>query len=289
MMSENTDWPAVDEGAVPAAERAKITYEAKVADIGAGIKATRDAAFAREKAEGDTYDSWATANRNADIANLQKFHDSMYSVAVASIDRARAGADLVQKASAAVAALYTGVLALVFSVTDNPLPARGVLAPLFLGLAVVLSTAYSAYLGPTKGLTPGPQPVLGLEPKSFQRLNTLIRISSSIATRRSSFLRASVVALGVGLAFIVLPFISFGSAPQATQPTSSAPAWPTPDVSIPVDLNKILYDAQVKEAAQARATKPAETRENDVPVLIIGLLLGGIAVAAVPRLFKADD
>lgn len=278
-------WPDFDAEALNAGDRAKITYEAQVADIGADIKARREAGIDREKAESDTYDTWATANRNADITNLQKFHDSMATMAVASIDRARGGAELVQKASAAIATLYTGVLALVFSVTANPLPVRGIAATVFLGLAVVLSTAYIAYLGPTKKLTPGPEPVLGLEPKSFQRLNTLIRVSSSIATRRAGFLRASVVALGVGLACIVLPFVSFGSTPQPNAPQE----WPTPKADVPLELNKILYDAQVKETAQARSAKQSGSRETDVIVLIVTLALGGIAVGAVPRIFKGDD
>lgn len=306
------EWPDFDEKALGPQERAKLIYEAKVASIREGIKADvdhqyerlgaseddaidsakaiRDARIAREKAQSDAFDSWATANRAADIANLQKFHDSMSSVATGSIDRARAGADLVQKASAAIATLYTGILALVFSVTDNPLPSRGVLAPLFLGLAVVLSTAYTAYLGPTEGLTPGPKPVLGLEPKSFQRLNTIIRVASGIATRRSGYLRASVVSLGVGLAFIVLPFISFGSSLQPTSASQATPEWPPPPTTnAPTELNAILYEAQVQEIAAARAEAASSTRENDTLVLIVGLVAGAAAVIFVPMILPSDS
>jgi len=51
----------------------------------------------------------------------------------------------VQKAAAAIAALYTPLLGVVFSVNDNPLPSRGVIPVLFLGLAILSSTAYLAY------------------------------------------------------------------------------------------------------------------------------------------------
>ncbi len=254
-------WPASNELLIPEAERAKTVFDAQVDTVTCAVKAQQDATVKQDQAMTVMYNAWSTANRDADASNLAKFHDTMTTLAIGSVDRARAGAELVQKASAALVTLYTGVLALVFSVTNNPLPPRGVLAPVFLGLAVVLSTAYIAYLEPTTGYNPAPTPVLGPEPKALERLNTIITTAGDIATRRSVFLRASVVALGFGLAYIVLPFITFstGTTPPANA-AGTAAAWPTPTAGVPLELNKILYDAQVKEAAAARAVTTAPSR-----------------------------
>jgi len=163
-------WPASNELLIPEAERAKTVFDAQVDTVTCAVKAQQDATVKQDQAMTVMYNAWSTANRDADASNLAKFHDTMTTLAIGSVDRARAGAELVQKASAALVTLYTGVLALVFSVTNNPLPPRGVLAPVFLGLAVVLSTAYIAYLEPTTGYNPAPTPVLGPEPKALERL-----------------------------------------------------------------------------------------------------------------------
>jgi hypothetical protein len=285
-----SDWPPHQADKVKPEDAAKSVFEAQVSDVGSARKAEHEATIALDKAKADLYDTWATDNRKADVENLEKFNTAMYSVASGSIERARAGAELVQKASAAIAALYTAVLALVFSVTDNPLPLRGVLAPFFLGLAVVLSTAYIAYLGPTRGFTPGPVPILGLEPKSFERLNTFIRVASKVATRRSYALRASVVSLGVGLIYIAAPFISFTHASSGTVALPTSPAWPTPSTSGNSDLDKILFEAQVKEVADARTqTSTGGGQGQDLAVLLLGLLAGTIAVWGIPRLIGHEE
>jgi hypothetical protein len=289
-MMDSPSWPKYKKETLKDEEVAKSVFTAEVSDVGSARKADHDATIARDKAQEDAFISWATANRNADIANLDKFNTSMYSVASGSIERGRSGAELVQKASAAIATLYTGVLALVFSVTSNPLPARGVLTPLFLGLAVVLSTAYIAYLGPSKGLTPGPTPTLGLEPKSFQRLNTFIAVTSTIATRRSRSLRASVVALGFGLIYIAAPFISFTHVASDTKALPTSPTWPKPPTGATSELDKTLFAAQVKEVADARAqTTTGGDRNQDLTVLIIGIVVGGLAVWIIPMVTERRD
>ncbi len=289
--AEFPDYPA---DALDPTERAKAVLDARLDDIAAERKAVREAGIATDKAESDTYHTWATDNRNADIANLDKFQTALYTLSTGSLDRARAGAEMVQKASAAIATLYTGVLALVFSVTDHPLPARGILAPLFLGLAVVLSTAYVAYLRPTSGYTPGPEPALGLEPKSFQRLNALIKTANDIAGRRSGALRAGVVALGVGLVFMVAPFISLSQGGHDPAALPDRPAYPQPVPGATSELDKIRYQAQVDEVKQARAQVSGragtdDQRYADLTFLAVGLVVGVAAVVAVPHLTKGRD
>jgi len=289
-------WPTTDDDLVDAATRATSVFEAKVAAEGERLKSLNEreveaakAQHAADQADNDEAIAWATANRQADIDTLKTFYESMSKIAVDGIDRARSAAELVQKASATVVTLYTGTLALVFSVSDNPLPTRGVLAPLFLGLAVVLSTAFVAYLGPTTGVQSGPAPAQGLEPKVFQRLNTMIRVSNRIASRRSWCLRASVVALGVGLVFIAAPFISFATEGEPTasvdDATSSETEWPPMPRGNP-DLAKILYQAQVDEALRARGETTSITESHDGTVLLLGLLLGSALVVIVPSVAR---
>jgi superfamily II helicase len=74
------------------------------------------------------------------------FHQTVSDVARNSIERSRDSAKYVQTAAVAIAGLYSGLLGLVFSITSNPLPIRGVYATAFLGLAVALATAYLAFI-----------------------------------------------------------------------------------------------------------------------------------------------
>jgi hypothetical protein len=235
----------------------------------------------------DALTALATQNRDADIANLEKFNTAMYDLASSSVDRARSGAELVQKASAAIATLYGGVLALVFSVTENPLPVRGLLTPFFLGLAVVLSTIYIAYLRPATGFSSGSRPAVGPEPKSFQRLNTFLAVTSTVVTRRSGFLRASVISLGVGLVFIAAPFIGFAQTAEGSQSLPTSPSWPTPSPKTSGEPDKLLFAAQLKEVADARAkARKNGDRTSDVIALSVGLVVGLIAVAWLPHLAR---
>src|SRR5690349_11136386 len=112
---------------------------------------------------------------DAEFANLKEMHGHFYTLASASLERSRFAAETIQKASAAIAALYTGVLALVFSVTDNPLPLRGILAPIFLGLAVVLSSMYLTYIVAAPQIDPAWNvKARALKPRAYLRLNTFI-------------------------------------------------------------------------------------------------------------------
>lgn len=279
---ESSGWPVVDP---PDSTRSEKVFEAQVTAVGDRLKAKDEqdlerlkVELAKPKDQSARGDARWELNRKAEIDNLAKFFDTMSALSTGAIDRARAGAELVQKASAAIATLYTGTLALVFSVTDNPLPARGVLAPVFLGLAVVLSTAYVAYLAPKEELDKKTQQAEGLEPKTFERLNAITRISSRIVARRSYALRASVIALGVGLAFIVLPFVDFSHTSTADAQTQAVSDvgdidWPDPPPGNP-GLAKILYQAQVDEVVKARAAADAPARDNDGAVLLIGSLVG---------------
>ena len=233
-----------------------------------------------------------------------EFYKSVFAVAQGSIDRARAGAETVQKASAAIAALYTALFGVVSSTKDNPLPSRGVIPMLFLGLAVVASTAYIAYQTRSK-------PVGVLTPqgsafeRNLERARSLIAWTQRAADHRAYLLKLSVVALAAGLVFIPAAFVSFKSTPKpggAAETTTTAamtttpiePDWPTPSTNAGdrVALQKVVYEAQVAEAAEQRKAKPVaplDTGANDswwlAAAVVFGLTL--LAPLLIDRLFGA--
>lgn len=303
---EPYEWPNAEQGT----EKGKIVFTAQVDVVSAGMKSEQDQEAethkdalsqasarvteqaAEERAESDSFRAAAVAERTADLANLSMFFDSMSTLAVGAVERGRTGAEVVQKASAAIVTLYTGILALVFAAGDNPLPTRGVLAPIFLGLAVVLSTAYLGYVSPSRDVAPAPAVVAGVESKTYARLNTTTSISSIIATRRSYLLRAGVLALGVGLVFIVLPFVNLrGATPANAAVAVSTPAWPAPPSGPSTALNSIVYKAQVDEVASLRkiAVDAAATPQADnVGVLLLIGIAGLLVTFGVPAIWKNE-
>jgi hypothetical protein len=232
----------------------------------------------------------------ADLDLNKAFHEALIETAKAGIDRSRSSADSVQKAATGILALYTAVLGLAFSVGENPLPSRGVIPAIFLGMAVVFSTAYLAYLSKPRKVA-GPDPQSSFRAAALARSSAFIRWAGSPVQRRAYWLRASVVALGVALAFIPAPFLSGGlpfvdrlpgvSSEDKAEAlkSSSLPAWPAVPGATEVNLElwKIRYQAEVKEVADARAAfePPGEpTYANQT--WWIGAGVGLILVFALP-------
>lgn len=206
---------------------------------------------------------------SADAASLKEMHDRYYNLALGSLERSKFAAETIQKASAAIATLYTGVLALVFSITDNPLPLRGIIAPLFLGLAVVLSTVYLTYLVNPPRIDPGWNlQSAAREKKAYARLNTFIDATSAIVKRQIELLGCALAALFVGLAAITLPFLGVPQifletrADSETGPTTDWPKLDPAAAGLPPQLSAELYKQQVAEAAAERAN---EQRPTSVP------------------------
>jgi hypothetical protein len=224
------------------------------------------------------------------------FHKALVEGARSAIDRSRAAADTVQKASAALLAVYTGILGLTFSVAEHPLPSRGVIAALFLGLAVVFSSAYLAYL--TRPLSVrAPAPQSSLREAAMARTRTFIEWAGGPVRQRAYWLRASVVALGVALMFFPAPFV--GALPLVDRlpwndnspsdvAASGRPDWPevpTANNSNELALQKILYTAQVKEAVSDREKfkPPAEPDYANRSWWIAALLgLAAVFLFAIP-------
>jgi hypothetical protein len=198
-------------------------------------------------------------DRDAALALDGKFYDAVFEIAKGSIDRARASADFVQKGASALVAIYGAVLGVAFSVSDRPLPARGLIPAFFLGLAVVCASYFIAWL-PDADARADEAEALGTT-QGERLANTFIAWVTRAALARHKWLRASVVALAAGLLFLPAPFLSFGTSHNTA---SARAAWPQPKDAAPgsdLELRKILYQAQVNQAAAAKPQAVAGKRD----------------------------
>jgi hypothetical protein len=129
-------------------------------------------------------------------------------VAKAAPERSKAAAQFVQTAASAVGTIYTGLLALSFSGAASAvrLDPRALAPGLFLGLAIVLATAFLAFI--THGRpSKAPEGSGDLETAQAARLNAFIEWSRELVLRRVYFLRAGVISLGLGVALLPVPLI----------------------------------------------------------------------------------
>lgn len=114
-------------------------------------------------------------------------HAAYIEIAKGQIDRIQVRADFVQKAAATIVTLYTGVLTLVFAVEKNPLPVRGLIPAIFLGLAIVFSATYFAFVTRPKNM-PHAEASVFLPEKQRRRLDRFIEWSRAPALQRRYFL-----------------------------------------------------------------------------------------------------
>ena len=176
----------------------------------------------------------------------EAYFEAAFEVAKGSVDRARAGAEFVEKAAAAIVTIYTGALAVAFSVADNPLPLRGLIPATFLGLAVALAAFYLAYPSVDVKWSTVPTGAKKSDPVAwFTAFQAWMR---GIVLRRSNLLRASLMALLFGVLFLPTPFVKVKTKP-ATPPQRVG--WPAPP-SNNIQVQKILYQARVSEVAKLR-------------------------------------
>lgn len=180
-----------------------------------------------------------------------------------SLDRSRAAAELVQKAAAAIGTLYVGVLGVSFSVSSRPLPPRGFFPAIFFGLAVTLSTFYVAYLTAPDRVELDAVPTSPPERMNVRLRNYSVIIQRTVE-RRAYALRASVIALGVGVFLLPAPFVRLST--NATPSAQSSYAWPTPPAVATepaANLEAIVFKAQVDEVAALRQ-RAHQLAENDL-------------------------
>lgn len=229
------------------------------------------------------------AQRSAEEELNKLYHSTIATVATGAIDRARDSAKFVQTAATAVFALYTGLLGLVFSVTDNPLPLRGIWAGVFLGLAVALATAYLAFL---KRPAPLPLSLPGRSLTQLQHARTayLTRWVNAAVNNRRWALRASVVSLAFGVGFVAAPFLSSGTrtpVPELPSPPA-VPAAVAADIApeavrlfaLEVDDYERAVEAR-RRALDAAASEAADLAGRERALDAVFALLAALALATV--------
>ncbi len=202
-----------------------------------------------------------------------------------------------QAASTAIAALYTGVLGLVFSLTGTPFPLRGLVTPLFLGIAVVLSTYYLAFILPGYKVRRDPPGAKRLGPNVYDRILAVGEAVDRTVGRRSWAIRASVAALAVGLFGMALPFITPATFEQAkASSAASVIHLPDPPKVAPgergaVDLAKIKYQAEVDYYAKHADDKaaPAKGKIESWDFFVWSLVVGLLFVIVVPLVLAWID
>ena len=200
-----------------------------------------------KKAEGKKADTPATPQ--------EAFYTSAYEVAKAAVERARSGAQFVQTAAAAVVTLYTGALAVAFSATSSPLPLRGLIPAVYLGLAVALAAFYLAFPSTTVERVSIP-PAAGSTEEPAAWFTSFTGWTQGIILRRRTALRTALFALLLGVIFLPTPFVkvktSTPTAPKLTEwPTKTSVGNVQLDLS-DIQLQRILYRAQVAEVAKLR-------------------------------------
>lgn len=188
-----------------------------------------------------------------DAKRFSALHANLAEMYLSGISRTRSAAEAVRNAAAAIGTIYAAVLGLIFS-TDKPLPLRGVIPAVFLGLAITGSSAYLAYIRPWTVTYELPFPSEGstedaasLRAAQGPRTVFLRRQTRKAINRRSYWLRVSVLALGLGVLFLPAAFIRHPGVPASSAP----PSWPT-QPPIVNDASVALYKSQLREVVVAR-------------------------------------
>ncbi len=228
------------------------------------------------------------------------FHQTVADVAKSSVDRSRDSAKFVQIAASAIAGLYTGILAYAFAAKDHPLPFRGVWSMLFLGLSIALATTYLAFIT-TSAQVPWYTGGSSLEDLQRNRTNQLVSWTRGAVSNKSWALRASVVSLAVGVAFMAAPFISYAASTDSASP----PKPPTIPRAVPgavQDEATWLFRSQVRQyratlrernaAAKAKLTAASDAPDHERDAnrwSFAFALLGGLLVILIPAIAAHYD
>jgi len=235
-MPEPKVWPALPPDLVDD-QKAHEAWASAIAEaVVDAEKTVRGVGAARAKSEDDLN---------------QKLADTLTTLTVGGIDRARTGAQFIQTAATAIAGLYTGVLAVLF-VADQAAPIRSFIPVLFLGLAVVLATYYLAFVVPGTGIA-RPAYENNNDADVWVRLNYVSLWVRRIVFRRAGALRAAVICLFFGLLFLPIgvahlpPDLDIQGLPAPEPAKQSDVIWPAPTILPDASLSVALYTAQLAE------------------------------------------
>jgi hypothetical protein len=203
-------WPSPPDDETLRPELTKVLYTARVADAAA---ASRDRATAAGSAIPEEWEfrryGWQLdqAEVVAEHGLDKSIHDARVAISTNAIDRAYKGAEFVRLSAGVIATVYTGIAGLTFAAKDGvALPPRGVIPGVFLGLALVLSSAYAAWLTKTPAL-PAPTPHSSRVVFQARRLNAFTAWASQIALAKAYVLHAAVLTLGGGAVLLPTPFV----------------------------------------------------------------------------------
>lgn len=151
----------------------------------------------------DNEATWANEYKLA-----QSIHDAYIDVAKNQLRERLNRAEFIQKTAGAISGVYVAVLGLSFSVKDDaPLPSKGIIPAIFLGLALFLSAVYASFLTES-GEMKGPISNGRLGTLQPARLNTFILWTIHPVLKRKYWLQAAVISLGIGVLLLPLPYIA---------------------------------------------------------------------------------
>ena len=228
----------------------------------------------------------AEVDEQVDQEARAKFYEKLYDLSASTVDRSRAAAEVVQKSAAAIVTVYSGILAVVFTVTGNPFPLRGLLTPTFIGISIACSAAYSGFVGSGDKFTfvaPLDRSLVSQrELRGFIRYSLFSDIATNLSMRRIWLLHTSVAALAVGVIFIVAPFIDLrpegnpdgARSLEAGRNLSAGPSPPPSAASN--ETGRILYQKQVEEVAEVRKKELRRSANRNDAGVTIGLGVAGL-------------
>jgi hypothetical protein len=180
-------------------------YQAQIDEIKAQWRDQATTALELSKLEKTRQD-----NATAEEDKLREaVHAAYLEVAKGTLDRALKRADFITGVAGAIGTSYAALLALVYSTSSEPptpLPGRGIVPALFLGLSFLLSAFYVAFIRP--GSLAGqylPSGVGGTIQED--RMLFFLKWVTEGAMQRAWALRTAVISLAVGVALIPLPFL----------------------------------------------------------------------------------
>jgi hypothetical protein len=213
----------------------------------------------------------------------EKYFDAIVAAADKGVDRARAASDTVQKAAAAIATIYTTLVAGLAAFDDRTVGLEWLTPTIFLATAIVASAAHAALLRrPQAG-----QPIEHDWPEDPQsrvveHAQDLVQRRNRVALSGAHWLWVAVAALGIGVATLPLPLLQTSSDPAAVEMGTIRPRWPSPRGSSESAME--LYKAQLTEVGEVRsqnitlllegdADKSSDGSEAALWALVLGLAI----------------
>lgn len=175
-------------------ERAKMQFQAEIDHQ----KDERMNIDDQRKAEFDHY-----------YAMFKEIQKAYLDVSKATIDRSIQRADFLQKVAASVVSVYTGILALTYTVDKSKgvaLSFTGVIPAFFLGLSFLLSAVYVSFITKSQPIKMQP-PDGSLMGTELRQRKAFILWNNTTVLKRAHLLQASVVSLGIAIFFLPIPYL----------------------------------------------------------------------------------